>query len=130
MLAAEYEATQVKAKANAVQKEIGQLRKAKQDATHLIDQKNEHEKEYKRLMDLAQEKEKQRNLKLKTIGNYVEESVPVNDNEVRRSSQRGLSRPLFADSSRIITVKKRLGLPKVPKSIRGTAFPTTRSLHA
>jgi len=30
------------------------------------------------------DKEKQRDAKIKTIGNYVHESVPVSDNEVRR----------------------------------------------
>ena len=30
------------------------------------------------------DKEKQRDAKIKTIGNYVHESVPVSDNEVRK----------------------------------------------
>ena len=33
--------------------------------------------------ELAQEKEKLVDRKLKTIGNYVHDSVPVSDNEVR-----------------------------------------------
>lgn len=41
------------------------------------------EKEHKSLEDSAQEKEVLLNKKLKTIGNYVHESVPVSDNEVR-----------------------------------------------
>ena len=35
------------------------------------------------MQELAQEKEKLVDRKLKTIGNYVHDSVPVNNNEVR-----------------------------------------------
>jgi seryl-tRNA synthetase len=99
---ARYKASQMGAKINAVQKEIGQLRKvggistflphtgadteirqAKQDADHLLKQKVELEKEKKQVEEEAIEKEKLRDKKCKTIGNYVHESVPVNDNEVR-----------------------------------------------
>lgn len=97
---ARYEASQVGAKSNAVQKEIGQLKKvsrsflwhltlpnnnilqAKQDASKQLEQKIELDKEKKRLDDVAVEKEKHRDLRCKTIGNYVHESVPVHDNEV------------------------------------------------
>jgi seryl-tRNA synthetase len=77
-----YKASQVGAKINATQKEIGQLKKAKQDAQHLLDQKVALEKEKKQVEDEAAEKERLRDKKLKTIGNYVHESVAVNDNEV------------------------------------------------
>lgn len=43
------------------------------------------EKEKKQTEDEAAEKEKLRDRKCKLIGNYVHESVPVNDNEVRKS---------------------------------------------
>ncbi|KIW71534.1 serine-tRNA ligase [Phialophora macrospora] len=76
-----YKVSQVGAKINAVQKEIGQLKKAKQDADHLLKQKAELEKEKKQVEDEAVEKEKLRDRKCKLIGNYVHESVPVNDNE-------------------------------------------------
>jgi seryl-tRNA synthetase len=55
---------------------------AKQDATELLQQKVDLEKEKKQAEDEAAEKEKLRDRKCKTIGNYVHESVPVNDNEV------------------------------------------------
>ena len=42
------------------------------------------EKEKKTLEESAQEKEALLNKKLKTIGNYVHDSVPVSDDEVRR----------------------------------------------
>lgn len=46
------------------------------------------EKDHKSLEDSAQEKEVLLNKKLKTIGNYVHESVPVSDNEVRGHDDR------------------------------------------
>jgi seryl-tRNA synthetase len=47
-----------------------------------LEQKAVLEKEKKRMQELAQEKEKLVDRKLKTIGNYVHDSVPINDNEV------------------------------------------------
>ena len=57
---------------------------AKENADHLLQEKTDLEKEKKRVEDEAVEKEKARDRKCKMIGNYVHESVPVNDNEVRR----------------------------------------------
>ncbi len=37
----------------------------------------------KRIEDLSLEKERKRDLKIKTIGNYVHDSVPIDNNEVR-----------------------------------------------
>lgn len=48
-----------------------------------MEEKTNLEKEKKTKEDLATEKEKARDRKLKTIGNYVHSSVPVSDNEVR-----------------------------------------------
>lgn len=76
-----YQATQIGAKINAVQKEIGKLKKAKQDADHLLKEKADLEKEKKQVEEEATEKEKARDKKCKMIGNYVHESVPLNDNE-------------------------------------------------
>jgi seryl-tRNA synthetase len=56
---------------------------SKQDATKQMDEKTSLEKEKKTKEDIATEKEKARDRKLKTIGNYVHPSVPVSDNEVR-----------------------------------------------
>ena len=39
------------------------------------------------MRELAQDKEKLVERKLKTIGNYVHESVPLSDNEVRELEQ-------------------------------------------
>lgn len=76
-----YKADQTKADINKVQKEIGQLKKNKQDATELLQKKADLEKLAKQIADEATEKEKSRDKKCKTIGNYVHESVPINDNE-------------------------------------------------
>lgn len=76
-----YKADQKRAEIGKVQKEIGQLKKAKQDADHLLKQKADLEAEAKRIAEEAVEKEKIRDRRCKTIGNYVHESVPINDNE-------------------------------------------------
>lgn len=76
-----YRADQKRAEIGKVQKEIGQLKKNKQDATELLAKKVELEKEAKAIAEEAVEKEKLRDRKCKSIGNYVHESVPVHDNE-------------------------------------------------
>lgn len=76
-----YQADQARAEIGKVQKEIGQLKKNKQDATELLQKKVDLEKKAKEIADTAAEKEKLRDKKCKTIGNYVHESVPINDDE-------------------------------------------------
>lgn len=58
----------------------------KKDASDLLQQKADLEKEKKQVEDEAVEKEKLRDRKVKLIGNYVHESVPLNDNEVSGKS--------------------------------------------
>ena len=77
-----YQATQIGSKINAKLKEIGAKKKAKEDATALLEERATLEKEKKALEDSAAEKEAILLRKVKTIGNYVHESVPVSDNEV------------------------------------------------
>lgn len=60
-------------------------RQAKQNADELLQKKIDLEKEKKNIETEATEKEKLRDKKCKTIGNYVHESVPENDNEVGAS---------------------------------------------
>lgn len=76
-----YEASQLNSKLNAVQKQIGQLKKAKSNADKQLQEKADLEKQKKQLEELVLEKEKKLNLRLKTIGNYVHDSVPVSDDE-------------------------------------------------
>lgn len=76
-----YRADRARAEIGKVQKEIGQLKKNKQDATELLQKKVELEKQAKEIAEEAAEKERLRDRKCKTIGNYVHDSVPINDNE-------------------------------------------------
>lgn len=76
-----YSATQVGSEINATQKQIGAKKKAKEDATDLLKQKDELTKRKKELEDAAAEKEVLLNAKIKSVGNYVHDSVPVSDNE-------------------------------------------------
>ncbi|KAK4156504.1 serine--tRNA ligase, cytoplasmic [Chaetomidium leptoderma] len=84
-----YAATQLNAKINEVQKQIGPKKKAKEDVTDLLKQKADIEKEKKELLASAAEKEALLKTKVKAIGNYVHESVPISktedDNRVERT---------------------------------------------
>jgi len=79
---AQYTATQVKTKINEIQKQIGAKRKAKENADNEMKQKVDLDKDHKALVDSAAEKLVTLDKKLKTIGNIVHDSVPVNNNEV------------------------------------------------
>ncbi|OGM39152.1 seryl-tRNA synthetase [Aspergillus bombycis] len=57
-------------------------KKNKEDASSLLEEKAVLERRKKEAEDLAFEKERQRDSKLRTIGNYVHDSVPVSNNEV------------------------------------------------
>jgi seryl-tRNA synthetase len=83
-----YAAMQVGSQINATQKEIGMKKKAKEDATELLAKKANLEKEKKVLEDSATEKDALLQKKIKTIGNYVHDSVPVNNNEDFNAVQR------------------------------------------
>ncbi|MCJ1298156.1 Cytosolic seryl-tRNA synthetase [Hypocenomyce scalaris] len=76
-----YEASQINTKLNATQKEIGLKKKAKGDASELLQRKAELEKKKKLLEESAAEKEAALQKKIKTIGNYVHDSVPISNNE-------------------------------------------------
>ncbi|KFX90227.1 hypothetical protein V490_06580 [Pseudogymnoascus sp. VKM F-3557] len=77
----QYSATQVNTKINEIQKQIGAKKKAKEDASELMAQKLELEKEKKAKIELAGEKDVALKKKIATIGNIVHESVPVHNNE-------------------------------------------------
>ncbi|KAM5441629.1 Cytosolic seryl-tRNA synthetase [Microsporum ferrugineum] len=76
-----YEATQVGSKINAAQKEIGMKKRNKEDASDLLQQKATLEEEKKAIEDRAVQCEQLRDRRLKTIGNYVDDSVPIDNNE-------------------------------------------------
>ncbi|PNY18339.1 Serine-tRNA ligase, cytoplasmic [Tolypocladium capitatum] len=77
----QYSATQVNSKINDVQKQIGAKKKAKENADDLLQQKIELEKEKKSLVESAADKDALLKSKIRTIGNFVHDSVPISDNE-------------------------------------------------
>ena len=77
-----YGATQIGSKINDTQKEIGKKKKAKEDAEDLLKQKEALQKEKAAQEALAAEKLQVLQLKAKTVGNYVHESVPISNDEV------------------------------------------------
>jgi seryl-tRNA synthetase len=78
---ARYEVMQIGSELNALQKEIGKRKKNKEDAGDLMEQKAALEKRKKEAEEHASELENRRDRKIRTIGNYVHESVPVSNNE-------------------------------------------------
>ena len=66
----QYEATQTGSKINALQKQIGAKKKAKQNADELLKQKDELQKAKKAQEDSAAEKFEALNAKVKRVGNY------------------------------------------------------------
>ncbi|GAA89934.1 seryl-tRNA synthetase [Aspergillus luchuensis IFO 4308] len=78
---ARYEVMQINSQLNALQKEIGKRKKNKEDANDLMEQKADLERRKKDAEELAIQKEKQRDGKIRTIGNLVHDSVPVSNNE-------------------------------------------------
>ncbi|KAI6823253.1 Serine--tRNA ligase, partial [Hortaea werneckii] len=77
-------ATELGAKINKVQKDMGQNKKNKGDPEEfkaLMKQKEELTKEKKEMEEEAARKQVTLLKKAKTVGNYVHESVPVSDNE-------------------------------------------------
>ena len=57
---------------------------AKEDAEDLLRKKGDLEKEKKVMEESAKEKDAMLQKKLRTVGNYVHDSVPISNNEVTR----------------------------------------------
>lgn len=77
----QYDATQIGSNVNAIQKQVGVKKKAKENADDLIAEMKQLQKEQKAKEDEASDKWKKLCAKAKTIGNYVHKDVPVSDNE-------------------------------------------------
>jgi seryl-tRNA synthetase len=77
----QYEATQIGTKLNEIQKQIGQKKKAKQNADELIKEKEELGNKKKAQEDVAAQKFKTLCAKAKSVGNYVHDSVPISNTE-------------------------------------------------
>ncbi|KAJ5095157.1 hypothetical protein N7532_007448 [Penicillium argentinense] len=76
-----YGVTQIGSQLNALLKQIGMKKKNKEDASELIAEKAELDKKKKEAEDKAIQVENERDRKIRTIGNYVHESVPVSQTE-------------------------------------------------
>jgi seryl-tRNA synthetase len=83
--AAQFQVQKIGTKINEVQKQIGAKKKAKENADDFLKEKADLEKEKKDLIATAAGKDDLLKKKLHTIGNYVHDSVPVNNDEVRSS---------------------------------------------
>jgi len=77
----QYDATQMGSKINAVQKQIGAKKKAKESADDLLEEKKQLEESKKKQEAEAAAKLLKLQAKAKTVGNYVYKDVPVSDNE-------------------------------------------------
>ncbi|TID23117.1 26S proteasome regulatory subunit [Venturia nashicola] len=85
---ARYAVTQHGSTINANQKAIGEIKKAKGDATELLQKKADLEKEKADLEKAAVEKEAALWTLAKTVGNYVDDTVPVSNNEDDNKTER------------------------------------------
>ncbi len=65
-----------------MQKQLAAKKRAKEDAEDLLKQKAGLEKEKKTMAEKVAETQVALKRKLATVGNLVDESVPVNNNEV------------------------------------------------
>ncbi|KAL8707850.1 MAG: hypothetical protein Q9220_007204 [cf. Caloplaca sp. 1 TL-2023] len=77
-----YEAQQIGSKINTTQKEIGSKKRAGQDADDLVKTKSGLESKKKEIEQSVLDREVALYDKIKQIGNYVHESVPVSKSEV------------------------------------------------
>ncbi|KAG9523274.1 serine-tRNA ligase, partial [Aureobasidium melanogenum] len=77
----QYAANQIKTEINALQKEIGQIKKAKGNADDLLKKKDELQARHKQQEETTKDMHVALLKKAKSIGNYVHDSVPVSDNE-------------------------------------------------
>ncbi|KAL2866340.1 serine--tRNA ligase SES1 [Aspergillus lucknowensis] len=78
---ARYQVSQINSQLNALLKEIGKRKKNKEDANTLLEEKATLESRRKEAEEFALQKESLRDRQIRTIGNYVHDSVPVSSNE-------------------------------------------------
>jgi seryl-tRNA synthetase len=77
----QYSATQIGSQINAIQKEIGLKKRAKEDASDLLKQKAELDDKKKAQESAAAEKHIELLALVKTVGNYVADSVRISQTE-------------------------------------------------
>ncbi|OQE32254.1 hypothetical protein PENSTE_c001G03755 [Penicillium steckii] len=76
-----YGVTQIGSQMNALLKQIGMKKKNKEDASELLAEKATMDKTKKEAEEKAVQVENERDRKIRTIGNYVHDSVPVSQTE-------------------------------------------------
>ncbi|KAF2868393.1 hypothetical protein BDV95DRAFT_609879 [Massariosphaeria phaeospora] len=77
----QYAATQIGSQINGLQKQVGQKKKAKENADDLLAEMARLKDDKKKQEDEAAEKLAKLTIKVKSVGNYVHADVPVSDNE-------------------------------------------------
>jgi seryl-tRNA synthetase len=77
----QYEATQIGSTINALQKQVGQKKKAKEDATEILEEMKKLKEDKAKKEVEANEKLQKLNIKAKSVGNYVHKDVPVSNTE-------------------------------------------------
>ncbi|OAL02532.1 serine-tRNA ligase [Phaeosphaeriaceae sp. SRC1lsM3a] len=77
----QYAATQIGSTINGLQKQVGQKKKAKEDATELLEEMKKLKEDKAKKEEEANEKLVKLNNKCKSIGNYVYKDVPVSNTE-------------------------------------------------
>jgi seryl-tRNA synthetase len=77
----QYAATQIGSQINALQKQVGQKKKAKEDATEILEEMKKLKEDKAKKEEEANEKLVKLNTKCKSIGNYVHDKVPVSNTE-------------------------------------------------
>lgn len=78
---AQYAATQIGSTINGLQKQVGQKKKAKENADDLLKEMADLKKQKAAKEEEANAKLAKLTIKVKTVGNYVHPDVPVSDNE-------------------------------------------------
>ncbi|KAK1772670.1 serine--tRNA ligase, cytoplasmic [Phialemonium atrogriseum] len=86
--AAQYEFTRIGTEINGVQKQIGLKKKAKENADDLLQQKDDLQKKKAAQEAIAASKHSELQIKVRTVGNYVHETVPVSMTEDENSTIR------------------------------------------
>jgi seryl-tRNA synthetase len=79
---AQFEAERIKKEINAIQKQITQKKKAKEDADDLLKEKVKLDKDFVEMSKKAVDKEKEMTSKAATIGNIVDKDCHVSSTEV------------------------------------------------
>ena len=79
---AQYDVDQTGTDINSIQKQITQKKKAKEDADDLLQQKNQLQMQKKAKEEIVASKRDVLQKKVRLVGNYVHESVPVSTDEV------------------------------------------------